>query len=51
MLTGDSRNVIGVYRTGSTMSRLSVTGKFKNACGFTDLHSLIPVGQHVRDTA
>ncbi|KAL1545990.1 Dirigent protein 18 [Salvia divinorum] len=49
---GDSINFFGVYRIGSTMSRLSVTGgtgKFKNACGFAELRSLIPAGQHVSD--
>ncbi|KAG8363887.1 hypothetical protein BUALT_Bualt19G0069200 [Buddleja alternifolia] len=49
---GDSLNFFGVYRIGSTMSRLSVTGgtgKFKNACGFAELRSLIPAGQHVMD--
>lgn len=49
---GDSINFFGVYRVGSTMSRLSITGgtgKFKNACGFAELRSLIPAGQHVLD--
>ncbi|XP_057778800.1 dirigent protein 18-like [Salvia miltiorrhiza] len=49
---GDSINFFGVYRIGSTMSRLSITGgtgKFKNACGFAELRSLIPAGQHVLD--
>lgn len=49
---GDSLNFFGVYRIGSTMSRLSVTGgtgKFKNACGFAEVRSLIPAGQHVSD--
>ncbi|XP_047978266.1 dirigent protein 16-like [Salvia hispanica] len=49
---GDSINFFGVYRIGSTMSRLSVTGgtgKFKNACGFAEVRSLIPAGQHVSD--
>ncbi|KAI3448506.1 hypothetical protein Pfo_005171 [Paulownia fortunei] len=49
---GDSLNFFGVYKIGSTMSRLSVTGgtgKFKNACGFAELRSLIPAGQHVMD--
>lgn len=47
---GDSLNFFGVYKIGSTMSRLSVTGgtgKFKNACGFAEVRSLIPAGQHV----
>lgn len=49
---GDSINFFGVYKIGSTMSRLSVTGgtgKFKNACGFAEVRSLIPAGQHVAD--
>ncbi|KAL7083006.1 hypothetical protein ACP275_14G135900 [Erythranthe tilingii] len=49
---GDSLNFFGVYKIGSTMSRLSVTGgtgKFKNACGFAEVRSLIPAGQHVLD--
>ncbi|KAL8527846.1 hypothetical protein ACS0TY_005607 [Phlomoides rotata] len=48
----DSLNFFGVYKIGSTMSRLSVTGgtgKFKNACGFAELRSLIPAGQSVAD--
>ncbi|EYU40519.1 hypothetical protein ABFS82_14G128500 [Erythranthe guttata] len=49
---GDTLNFFGVYKIGSTMSRLSVTGgtgKFKNACGFAEVRSLIPAGQHVLD--
>ncbi|KAI3445414.1 hypothetical protein Pfo_002079 [Paulownia fortunei] len=49
---GDSLNFFGVYKIGSTLSRLSVTGgtgKFKNACGFAEVRSLIPAGQHVAD--
>ncbi|GFP80349.1 dirigent protein 18 [Phtheirospermum japonicum] len=49
---GDSLNFFGVYKIGSTMSRLSVTGgtgKFKNACGFAEVRSLIPAGQVVAD--
>ncbi|KAL3843529.1 hypothetical protein ACJIZ3_000932 [Penstemon smallii] len=49
---GDSINFFGVYKIGSTLSRLSVTGgtgKFKNACGFAEVRSLIPAGQHVMD--
>ncbi|CAI9771201.1 unnamed protein product [Fraxinus pennsylvanica] len=49
---GDSLNFFGVYKIGSTMSRLSITGgtgKFKNASGFAELRSLIPAGQHVLD--
>lgn len=51
---GDSLNFFGVFKIGSTMSRLSVTsgtGKFKNACGFAEVRSLIPSGQHVTDGA
>ncbi|CAN4104547.1 unnamed protein product [Withania somnifera] len=51
---GDSLNFFGVFRIGSTMSRISVTGgtgKFKNACGFAEIRSLIPAGQHVTDGA
>ncbi|KAK6914211.1 Dirigent protein [Dillenia turbinata] len=51
---GDSLNFYGVYRIGSTMSKLSITGgtgKFKNACGFAEVRSLIPPGQHVTDGA
>ncbi|KAL2485427.1 Dirigent protein 18 [Abeliophyllum distichum] len=50
----DSLNFFGVFKIGSTMSRLSVTGgtgKFKNACGFAEVRSLIPAGQHVIDGA
>lgn len=49
---GDSLNFFGVYKIGSTMSKLSITGgtgKYKNACGFAELRSLIPSGQHVTD--
>ncbi|KAA8527861.1 hypothetical protein F0562_035270 [Nyssa sinensis] len=51
---GDSLNFFGTYKIGSTMSRLSVnggTGKFKNACGFAEVRSLIPAGQTVTDGA
>lgn len=51
---GDSLNFFGVYKIGSAMSRLSVTGgtgKFKNACGFGEVRSLIPAGQRVTDGA
>ncbi|KAM3356807.1 dirigent protein 16 [Capsicum galapagoense] len=51
---GDSLNFFGVFRIGSTMSRISVTGgtgKFKNACGFAEIRSLIPAGQHSTDGA
>ncbi|KAM0002737.1 putative dirigent protein [Helianthus debilis subsp. tardiflorus] len=49
---GDSINFFGVYRIGSTMSRLSITGgtgKFLHACGFAEVRSLIPAGQIVAD--
>jgi hypothetical protein len=51
---GDSLNFYGMYKIGSTMSRLSVTGgtgKFKNARGFAEVRSLIPSGQHFIDGA
>ncbi|KAK2643861.1 hypothetical protein Ddye_019056 [Dipteronia dyeriana] len=51
---GDSLNFYGIYKIGSVMSRLSVTGgtgKFKNACGSADVRALIPPGQHVTDGA
>ena len=51
---GDSLNFYGIYKIGSTMSYLSLTGgtgKFKNACGFAEVRSLIPPGQHVTDGA
>ncbi|XP_057540222.1 dirigent protein 16-like [Amaranthus tricolor] len=51
---GDSINFYGIYKIGSTMSRLSVTGgtgKFKNACGFAELRPLVPTGQHITDGA
>lgn len=51
---GDSLNFFGVFRIGSTMSRISVTGgtgKFKNARGFAEIRSLIPAGQHVANGA
>jgi|UniRef100_A0A2N9JAE9 hypothetical protein len=51
---GDTLNFYGIYKIGSTMSYLSVTGgtgKFKNACGFAEVRSLIPPGQHVTDGA
>lgn len=49
---GDSLNFFGVYKIGSVMSKLSLTGgtgKYKNACGFAEVRSLIPAGQHVTD--
>lgn len=51
---GDSLNFFGVFKIGSTMSRLSITGgtgKFKHACGFGEVRSLIPSGQQVTDGA
>lgn len=51
---GDSLNFYGIYKIGSTMSYLSLTGgtgKFRNACGFAEVRSLIPPGQHVTDGA
>ncbi|XP_004497739.1 dirigent protein 18-like [Cicer arietinum] len=51
---GDSLNFYGLYKIGSTMSRLSViggTGKFKNAKGFAELRPLIPPGQIATDGA
>lgn len=51
---GDSLNFYGIYRIGSAMSRLSVTGgtgKFKNAIGFAEVRGLIPPGQAVTDGA
>ncbi|XP_024931831.1 dirigent protein 16-like [Ziziphus jujuba] len=51
---GDSLNFYGIYRIGSSMSHLSVTGgtgKFKNAGGFAEVRSLIPPGQHAIDGA
>ncbi|XP_057958525.1 dirigent protein 18-like [Malania oleifera] len=49
---GDSLNFFGAYKIGNAMSRLSVTGgtgKFKNSCGFAEVRSLIPSGQHFTD--
>lgn len=49
---GDSINLFGIYKIGGVMSRLSVTGgtgKFENVCGFAEVRSLIPAGQHVAD--
>ncbi|KAL5996599.1 Dirigent protein 18 [Asimina triloba] len=51
---GDSLNFFGVYKVGSAVSGLSVTGgtgKFKNACGFAEVRSLFPTAQHVTDGA
>lgn len=50
----DSLNFFGIYKIGSPISRLSVTGgtgKFKNVCGFAEVRSLIPPGQHFTDGA
>lgn len=50
----DNLNFCGVYKIGSTMSHVSVTGgtgKFKNACGIAEVRPLIPPGQHVTDGA
>ncbi|GAB2295367.1 Dirigent protein 16 [Dionaea muscipula] len=51
---GDNLNFFGVYKIGSTMSRLSVTGgtgKFKNACGYAEVRPLVPSGQDATDGA
>lgn len=51
---GDSLNFYGLYKIGSTMSHLSVTGgtgKFKNARGFAEVRALIPPGQIATDGA
>jgi len=51
---GDSLNFYGLYKIGSTMSRLCViggTGKFKSARGFAELRPLIPPGQVSTDGA
>ncbi|KAG6787932.1 hypothetical protein POTOM_003981 [Populus tomentosa] len=51
---GDALNFYGIYKIGSTMSRLSVTGgtgKFKNAIGFAEIRGLIPSGQVSTDGA
>ncbi|KAF5466198.1 hypothetical protein F2P56_016147 [Juglans regia] len=50
----DNLNFYGVYKIGSTVSYLSVTGgtgKFKSAYGVAEVRSLIPSGQHVTDGA
>ncbi|XP_010488507.1 PREDICTED: dirigent protein 16 [Camelina sativa] len=50
----DNLNFYGIYRIGSAMSHLSVTGgtgRFKNACGFAEVRPLIPSGQHEVDGA
>ncbi|KAL5542491.1 hypothetical protein UlMin_010201 [Ulmus minor] len=51
---GDCLNFFGIYRIGSSVSRLSVTGgtgKFKNAGGFAEVRGLIPSGQIATDGA
>ncbi|XP_068662939.1 dirigent protein 16-like [Aristolochia californica] len=51
---GDSLSFFGVYKIGSAMSHLSVTGgtgKFKTASGFAEIRALFPNGQHVVDGA
>ncbi|KAK9931343.1 hypothetical protein M0R45_018620 [Rubus argutus] len=49
---GDTLNFYGVFKIGSPMSHLSVTGgtgKFRSASGFAEVRSLIPPGQYVTD--
>nr|QQM18962.1 dirigent protein 27 [Kadsura heteroclita] len=49
---GDSLNFFGVYKVGTTSSRLSITGgtgKFKNCRGYAEVRPLFPSGQHVTD--
>lgn len=51
---GDTLNFFGVYKVGTPMCRLSITGgtgKFKGACGFAEVRPLIASGQHVTDGA
>uniref|UniRef100_A0A0D9Z1Y3 Dirigent protein n=1 Tax=Oryza glumipatula TaxID=40148 RepID=A0A0D9Z1Y3_9ORYZ len=51
---GDTLNFFGVYKVGSAMCKLSITGgtgKFKGACGFAEVRPLIATGQHVTDGA
>ncbi|XP_044484075.1 dirigent protein 16-like [Mangifera indica] len=51
---GDNLNFYGIYKIGSPLSHLSVTGgtgKFKNAIGSAEVRALIPPGQHVTDGA
>ncbi|KAM7252808.1 hypothetical protein ACFE04_008788 [Oxalis oulophora] len=51
---GDSLNFYGMYRIGSAMSQLSVTGgtgKHKNAFGTAEIRPLVPTGQQVIDGA
>ncbi|GAB2227454.1 hypothetical protein Droror1_Dr00009276 [Drosera rotundifolia] len=51
---GDSINFFGVYKIGSPMSRLSVTGgtgKFKSASGYAEVRALVPSEQDTTDGA
>ncbi|CAL4920727.1 unnamed protein product [Urochloa decumbens] len=51
---GDTINFFGVYKVGTQLCRLSITGgtgKFKGACGFAEVRPLIASGQHVTDGA
>jgi hypothetical protein len=51
---GDTINFFGVYKVGTPLCRLSITGgtgKFKGACGFAEVRPLIASGQHVTDGA
>ncbi|XP_062209852.1 dirigent protein 16 [Phragmites australis] len=51
---GDTVNFFGVYKVGTPLCRLSITGgtgKFKGACGFAEVRPLIASGQHVIDGA
>uniref|UniRef100_J3LJX3 Dirigent protein n=1 Tax=Oryza brachyantha TaxID=4533 RepID=J3LJX3_ORYBR len=51
---GDTLNFFGVYKVGSALCRLSITGgtgKFKGAGGFAEVRPLIASGQHVTDGA
>lgn len=51
---GDSLNFYGVYKIGSSLSKLSVTGgtgKFMNACGYAEVRSLFSPGQNLVDGA
>lgn len=50
----DNLNLYGIYKIGTTLSYLSVTGgtgKFKNAHGVAEVRPLIPPGQQVNDGA
>ncbi|GJN30280.1 hypothetical protein PR202_gb18572 [Eleusine coracana subsp. coracana] len=51
---GDTLNFFGVYKVGTPLCLLSITGgtgKFKGACGFAEVRPLIASGQHVTDGA